>query len=563
MYVLDRLFLSETFKTTFDRNRARFVYITVLLIAILFLGFLVFVEPSLTEPFKIISIASIIVGGSTTLILLRMGNMRAASMVFIATWMGSNVILAVRDGFQQSSSTLSLLVLVLLSVSLFTKNGTLIGLLLALPMLLWGYSRRVEGTIIVQPVSDAIVVIFYLVGGAFTFYLFVRNLSLRQEETLLKAGEDRLRLATITTDIARNIANQKELTELLSNTVDEIRERYVEIYHAQIFLIDPSINSARLVASTGEVGALLIGRGHNLAVGSVSVIGQVTSNATSIIARAGSSDTIHRRNELLPETMVEAAFPLIIGTQVIGALDLQSRDITAFTTEDLPIFQSLADNIAVAISNARLFEQTESRLRENQRLIDQMRGAMREIERLNRQMTEQSWTQFLNKQNDTSSVDINFKTNVIERNQNWTPTLRDAVQKNATIQKRELDNNTIAIPIRVRGQVIGAMEFELEQNASIIEAADIAQTVSERFGLALENTRLYQETQRGAQREQQVNNIATQFQSVTTIDELLRITLSELGDLLGAERASIRLSNPDAIAPAGNGAGNQNGKGKP
>ena len=50
-----------------------------------------------------------------------------------------------------------------------------------------------------------------------------------------------------------------------------------------------------------------------------------------------------------------------IGEAVIGALDLQSKMRDVFSDEDAPIFQSLADNVAIAIDNARLFEETERR----------------------------------------------------------------------------------------------------------------------------------------------------------------------------------------------------------
>ncbi|MBK8025402.1 MAG: GAF domain-containing protein [Chloroflexi bacterium] len=308
------------------------------------------------------------------------------------------------------------------------------------------------------------------------------------------------------------------------------------------------------MASTGEVGKLLLSRGHGLEVGSVSVIGTVTATGRTVVARAAGAaagETVHRRNELLPDTVTEAAFPLVLAGKTIGALDLQSRSLDAFRPEDQPIFQSLADIIAVAIENARLFQQTENRLNENQQLIDQMSTAMREIERLNRELTGRSWSDFLVDQSAAPNLDVNFRTKRVERLVDWTPSLRRAVQEDQTVQQPQGDIAVIAVPIRVRGQVIGAMEFELEGTSALDESALLAETVSERLGLALENSRLYEATQRVAQREQRVNAIATQFQTVTTVDELLRITISELGTLLNADKASIRLGGVEAPLGAG------------
>jgi hypothetical protein len=88
-------------------------------------------------------------------------------------------------------------------------------------------------------------------------------------------------------------------------------ERFESIYHAQIFLIDGSY--AVLKASTGEAGEQLFARGHRLSVGSLSVIGQVTQQNQTIIARDTATSEVHRRNEFLQETRAELAIPMRLG----------------------------------------------------------------------------------------------------------------------------------------------------------------------------------------------------------------------------------------------------------
>ena len=247
---------------------------------------------------------------------------------------------------------------------------------------------------------------------------------------------------------------------------------------------------------------MLLERRHSLPVGSQSVIGTVTQTGDPVIARAGSPESIHRRNEFLPDTVVEAAFPLKIGATVIGALDLQSRYHGAFAPDDVPIFQSLADNIAVAIDNARLFEQTEQRLQENQRLIEQMRGAVREVERLNRELTQQVWTEYLGSKGEQLSVEVDFSQQPgrgAATNGRRRSTKR--CRSNQLVQKPTRDGVIVSVPLRVRGLVIGAMEFELAGEALAPEDVDLVEAVAERFGLAVESTRLYEESRRVAQRE--------------------------------------------------------------
>lgn len=549
----DRLFLKSQYENQAEQAQDRMAVIITLVMLILFLvydlqtaarGSLTVVQQALNgDPFPIVYVLGAYVGGILTLIGVRLGQpiSRYGPLVM---WVSGGILLSVRDGIGGTAAdSATLIALVIIGFITLRERGILIGTVAALALLIVGLDRRsiLPGMTGRNSVDDFFDISLLIVGSSLALWLYLRNQVIERQETRAEAESGRLRLATITTEIARRISTQMTLDELLTSTVEEIRDRYADIYHAQIFLIDEFGSMAKLVASTGEVGKLLLSRSHQLEVGSLSVIGQVTFGGEAIVARAGSEESIHRRNELLPETVVEAAFPLVVSGKTIGALDLQSRDVEAFTKEDIPIFQSLADSIGVAIENARLFQQTESRLRENQRLLDQMSSAMREIERLNRELTGQSWSEYMGTYMTTSSLDVNFKTNTVERSGDWTPALRQAVTADQPVQERRGDASVIAVPIRVRGQVIGAMEFELDASEGLDESVGLAQTVGERFGLALENTRLYEETQRAATREQRVNAIAAQYQSVTTVDELLRITVSELGDLLGAEKASIRL----------------------
>ncbi|MBL8131502.1 MAG: GAF domain-containing protein [Anaerolineae bacterium] len=510
------------------------------------------------DGFSLLTVLGVYIGGFITLIVIRQGRTELSGILPIAMWAMSGVMLSVRDGFVVVTDAMPLLVLVVIGFTTYRQRGILIAVVAGLILLLIGLDRRnLIDLAQIAPrdmFDDLFDIAIMVIGSAVTLWMFLRLQSSERQEAQAAAETARLRLATITTDLARRIASQTALEELLSRTVNEVIARYADIYHAQIFLIDEFGSRARLAASTGDVGRLLLSRGHSLEVGSLSVIGTVTAAGRSVVARAASSETVHRRNELLPETVIEAAFPLLVGERVIGALDLQSRSAEAFKDEDLPIFQSLADITAVAIENARLFEQTERRLNENQQLLDQMSGAMREIERLNRELTGRSWTEYLGDQIRTPNVDVNFRTNKVEHLGDWTQSLRQALQGDQTVRQPQGEGSVVAVPIRVRGQVIGAMEFELDAAAPAEDTVGLVETVGERLGLALENTRLYEATQRIAQREQRVNAIAAQFQSVTTVDELLRITLSELGALLNADNASIRLGGIDTALGGESGA---------
>ncbi len=168
-------------------------------------------------------------------------------------------------------------------------------------------------------------------------------------------------------EMGRLMASMLDLDELLRTAVNLIRDR-LGYYHASVFLMDESGQWAVLRESTGEVGRRLKERGHRLAVGGQSLIGWVTANGRPRVAQRTAEDPIHLQNELLPETRSEAAFPLKVGERMIGALDVQSTLEDVFDPGALSVLQILADQLAVAIENARLYRQAQIALEETQAL---------------------------------------------------------------------------------------------------------------------------------------------------------------------------------------------------
>lgn len=159
-------------------------------------------------------------------------------------------------------------------------------------------------------------------------------------------------------EVGRAATSILGLDELLRRTVDLIRDRF-GYYHVSVFLLDEAGETALLQEATGEVGAQLKARGHRLPVGSHSLIGWVTANRKPRIALDVGDDAIYFQNDLLPDTRSEAALPLRVGERLIGALDVQSRALNAFNQADVEVLQVLADQLATAIENGRLFARQE------------------------------------------------------------------------------------------------------------------------------------------------------------------------------------------------------------
>jgi PAS domain S-box-containing protein len=194
-----------------------------------------------------------------------------------------------------------------------------------------------------------------------------------QNMRLLEESRWRANQLQTAAEIARDTSSTLALDTLLRRTVNLIRDRF-GYYHASIFLLDESGENAIVRESSGEAGQEMKQRGHSLAVGSLSVIGYVTEKGQALVVNDVSRDPIHAPNPLLPDTRSEAGLPLKIAERIIGALDVQSADVNAFTEDEISVLQVLADQIAVAVDNARSYEISQKAVEE-----------MRELDRLKSQ----------------------------------------------------------------------------------------------------------------------------------------------------------------------------------
>ncbi|MDL1902868.1 GAF domain-containing protein [Anaerolineae bacterium CFX9] len=561
--LLSRIFSVDNFHSLILRERARVLYTTVVVLMVLFTLFAT-VPGQLdgsslfgsfgTDASATISILSAYGFGGLTLIANRRGSWLWSGIGILLTWFGVAIVIAWRNGFVLPGHGMSMAIFLIFATLFLNLRGviaaTAIALIVPTLRFLLGEAGATPNETYLE-LNMLSPLLFQTLGLGFVLASFLRLTQVSRESGISEAAEERLKLASITTDIASRVSQRHSLNELLNTVVEEIRDNYPAIYHAQIFLIDDERRVARLAASTGEVGRELLRRRHGLEVGSASVIGRVTADGRPVIARAGAADSVHRRNELLPDTAVEVALPLRVNEQIIGALDLQSTSVDAFPQLELPIFQALADNIAIAIDNARLTEAMQMQLQQNERLVEELQLTVEQVERLNSQLTNKAWRDFLGDQQRAINLDYDPQQDQFEQADRATASLLEASAGGRLVQRLSPDGETltVSLPVRVRGQVIGGLELELNARDITPEDLDMIAAVNERFSLAAENARLYEDAQKATLQEQRVNDIAARYQQVTSIDELLSITVAELSETLGARSGAIRLGRLETDAP--------------
>ena len=315
---------------------------------------------------------------------------------------------------------------------------------------------------------------------------------------------DQLRAASF---IARQTAEVHDLESLLDIVVRLVSDRF-GFYHTGIFLINEVGDEAILQAASSEGGLRMIENGHAVEVGSLSTVGYVLSQKKSRIVFDIGTDAVLFNNSDLPMTRSQAALPLIVRNKVLGVLDIHSDKLKAFSTEDIDVLQTLADQVAVAIENARL--------------LDESQAAVMQLETLTADRIGESWSQELQKKGRVFT---------------YTPLGLRAEKAPAK------DDNTINTAITLRGYKVGNISISRKEEATWNKTdEDFILEVANQIGLAIDNIRLLEDATQRAKQEQTVGRLATRFGQSLDIDTLLQTAARELGQLPDVEEATVFIS---------------------
>lgn len=344
-------------------------------------------------------------------------------------------------------------------------------------------------------------------------------------------------------NVGKSITSYRNLTELLQQTTHLISENF-GFYHVGIFLLDERKQFAVLTAANSEGGQKMLERGHQLRIGETGIVGYVAESIKARIALDVGEDAVFFNNPDLPNTHSEMALPLVVGSQILGVLDVQSTEQNAFTQEDIETLQILAEQLAVAIQNANLFAEIE-------KALEASRLAYGEISR-------EAWIKILRSRPNIGYISTPFGVSEIQTTPD--PMIAKAIETGDLILGD--DGLSISVPIKIRGQSIGAIRLKKSEISETWtqEETNLAVTLSDQMSSALESARLYQDSQQRAARESLVSNISARLSAVTQVDSIIRETVQELGEALGNASVTFQLldsANGNKLTE-----GRENGSGK-
>ena len=309
---------------------------------------------------------------------------------------------------------------------------------------------------------------------------------------------ERTKQLAVSNEVGKAAASSLDPDQMIARIVNLFPEQF-DYYYAAVYLLDPSGRWADLKEATGEAGRVLKQNRHRLEITGKSMIGLTLREKTPHTAQAVSLERQRAENPLLPYTRSEITLPLMVGDHVLGALDIQSTRESDFGLEVIESMTTMAGQVAIALENARLFQ-------EAQQVIKEMRAVQQ-------QYLLEGWSGFT------------------EQNKE----LEYGVGDETDINFRKLD-----VPISLRDQIFGQISLEGKSDWSP-EQQSLVDAVATQAAIALENARLVSESRQIAVRERMLSEINSKIWASATIDGVLQTVVKELGRRLDASQATIEL----------------------
>jgi GAF domain-containing protein/HAMP domain-containing protein len=350
---------------------------------------------------------------------------------------------------------------------------------------------------------------------------------------------ERTRRLEITATLSEHLTAILDFDQLLAELVDQVKES-LDYYHAHIYILDKDHRNLIMAAGYGKAGVQMKAEGHFIPLDAQKSLVAQAARSGKIVSAGNVRETENwLPNPFLPDTYSEMAVPIILEGQTVGVLDVQEDEIAALDESDANLLRSLANQVAVAIRNARLFNEVESALAET-RIAQE-------------QYVEQAWESF---RTTSKSGHYNYTrpgmpvldaSTVVKAEQQALTIDHAAIvasdDREASGSSQSQTAQSIVAPIKLHNQVIGTLLIHPTDDNQQWSENDLAvvETVVDQLAQSAERLRLFEETRERGSREQLLREISDKLRAAPNLDALLEIAARELGSRLGAHHTVLEM----------------------
>jgi GAF domain-containing protein len=549
-------------------------------VVVVLVGILAFMglPATLSEGFTALAAVVMGVAVGVFLFLARRGRIWLSSTLLLSLmWLILTTWIVTEAGINSDSSTLSFAIIVVLAGLLLGGRGAMIFTVLGSLSMLVAYYLEVSGRLVIVPRPLSPMDPFLIVVQLGFIGLLLRHAvnsmldamrraqrneraqveANRQLETLRASLEQRVRertqdLARRTTqlqaaaEVGRAVTSILEMETLIWEVSELLLARF-GLYHVGLFEVDSTGQWAEYRAGAGAAGRALAEERFRLKVGGESLVGWCTAHARERTIQDVEGDTGRMEHPLVPRTRSEAALPLIARGEVIGALSVQSDEPGAFDEVTVSSLQTVADQVAVALDNARLFT-------ESQQALEAMRRAYGQVGR-------DAWIELMRGRGEWG-YSYAYRS-VTPAGSDWPLEMLQALETGQSVQTKISNEAVLAVPLQMRDHTIGVLSFYKsagegsELQTGSVEWTEqeirVLEQIIQQMGVALESARLYEDARRRTAREQLIGEVTTRMRETLDVETVIKTTADEMYQALGLDEVVIRLVGDQASRYSGDG----------
>jgi GAF domain-containing protein len=520
-------------------------------------GWLV-IRPLLTEqrqpaPIEVINLILTPLLLIATYLLIQSGRLRWATMLFVGILALATVPLAIQPGVDFSFIALGT-VLIAAGV-LLGRRGLVVVLLGLFAVFIIRLNLQAELTSAVRLVpadflADNILILFLSFGApALLFVVFSGSVERVAESSVEDGRQFRLIGSFLTrAEVFDEDRLMDDALALLENDL-----RYTS---AQIYLLDTD----RVVVQRLRAGGIRQDTTLALTLSEQQALGEasrLTPGANDlprdnvVIIRA--SDTLERSRYLTPPARIAALFPIVVGGRTVAILDVQSTSDAAFSDERLSALKLLANGLAAGFERAGTFAEVRRTMDEQEQLLRRLRAQLSSAQSRGEQLITEGWSRYLEGRGTAIGYDLAPSVKGLQPipASDIPEDIHEVLARGEIHVEPGPEAQTIKVPILLRGEVIGAMSFAVPNDRLVTDRQiEMVRTVASRLAAALENNRLFEQTQSQALRERKANEVATQLLTATDVEALMALAAENFNEALGAVYTRITLEPDEFVEPA-------------